>query len=284
MKIIKKLLSFMLPAFKILKFLNASQRNDLTILTLHDIPREKLAEFEGFIDELDRDFNFITPEQCEDFFLKKVQLPKNSLFLTFDDGFKSTYVAWEKVLKPKGIKSAFFICSSFIDLPDENVHQYVSENLFMNGITVADVKNYQYPMSLKEIEELKGHGNKIGSHTKSHANLASLTTDEQRVNQIVDSKNELEALIKEKVDWIAYPFGAIENIDQESLKKISQHYSLCFSNVRGTNAPNTLPLTIKRQNIDIHSPLGDQLYIIWKGLDFLYRKKRKTLNEMAKSL
>jgi peptidoglycan/xylan/chitin deacetylase (PgdA/CDA1 family) len=61
-------------------------------------------------------------------------------------------------------------------------------------------------MSFDEIVELANRGVDIGAHTVDHPILKSLEIDEQR-QQILDSKAQLEQLIKKPVTGFAYPNG-----------------------------------------------------------------------------
>lgn len=61
-------------------------------------------------------------------------------------------------------------------------------------------------MSSAQVKALHADGMEIGGHTMSHPILANLSEDEAR-KEIAEGKDKLEAIIKERIRFFAYPNG-----------------------------------------------------------------------------
>jgi peptidoglycan/xylan/chitin deacetylase (PgdA/CDA1 family) len=119
---------------------------------------------------------------------KKITLPKKSVLITFDDGYKSTIELAYPILKNYKFKATSFIITSRID------REYmVSESDLMS---TQDVYSYQ-------------------NHTDTFHMFNSLTNlsllqSESRLliyNDIVKSNTILESLVDHTVTSHAYPYG-----------------------------------------------------------------------------
>lgn len=74
-------------------------------------PEIKGLEVKGFLRQIEyfkNNFNFITIEQLLDCIYEEKQIPKKSILLTFDDGFKDHYLHVFPVLKKYNIQGSFF--------------------------------------------------------------------------------------------------------------------------------------------------------------------------------
>lgn len=124
-------------------------------------------------------------------------LKKNSLqdyvFITFDDGFKSTLKAVEESLA-RGFKTIAYIITDSIN-----------KDGFLNE---------------EEIRYLKKIGCTIGSHTKSHANL-KLLNHESFLEELEHSKSILTKIINSEILDLSIPYGE-EN--SKILKEAKKYY------------------------------------------------------------
>ncbi|HJF33861.1 MAG TPA: polysaccharide deacetylase family protein [Sporosarcina psychrophila] len=127
------------------------QKNQLVIesgipvLMYHDLVRSKIdqnasiLEVQKFKEQMDylkkNGWTTITPQQLELWVTKKSALPKKSVLITFDDGYKSTIDLAYPILKKHGFKATSFLITSRIDRPN-----VVTE---MDIIQTQDVYSYQ---------------------------------------------------------------------------------------------------------------------------------------------
>lgn len=90
-------------------------------------------------------------------------------------------------------------------------------------------------MTWEQIRELHARGMAVGSHTHSHAVLATLDDEQQRVEMAL-SKQVLEERLGAPVRTLAYPVGHREHFTRESMKLAADcGYGAAFSFATGGN-------------------------------------------------
>lgn len=99
-----------------------------------------------------------------------------------------------------------------------------SQNIPFGVSVIFDRLNDKNHLS---IEDLKGltKNNDIYYHGKAHKSLSNLNLIGKK-QEIVDGKNELEKLLKIKIDTFVYPFGVL---DAESIEIVKQNYKYGLS-------------------------------------------------------
>ncbi len=120
------------------------------------------------------------------------QLPENSVAVTFDDGFVSTFEQAMPVLAKYRIPATMFIVANRIDGDNDWMH---ARGMPRRSLMDAD-----------QIREMHAAGIEIGSHTLNHARLPEIS-QEQKVREITESKTVLEDLLSAPVNHFAYPYG-----------------------------------------------------------------------------
>ena len=110
------------------------------------------------------------------------ELPPKPIILTFDDGGETVFTNALPILQKYGFTGSAYI-----------VHNYVGINAYMNT---------------EQIRTLYAAGWEIGSHSLSHVDL-TVRTDRQ-IDEIVDSRTKLQALLGLPILTFAYPFGAYD--------------------------------------------------------------------------
>ncbi len=108
-------------------------------------------------------------------------LPSKPIVLTFDDGYRDFYTAAYPELKKRNLKALNFVITGFVGLP-----QYLTWN---------------------EITEMSKSGLiTFGAHTVNHVAMTYLS-DENDLQELTKSKQDLEAHLHYPINWFAYPFG-----------------------------------------------------------------------------
>jgi peptidoglycan/xylan/chitin deacetylase (PgdA/CDA1 family) len=108
-------------------------------------------------------------------------LPAKPVVITFDDGYRDFHVNAYPILRPKNIKATVFIITQL-----------------MEGVDY---------LTWEQARELAGNSLiTIGDHTLDHRSMEKMTEEELR-NEIINSKNILEANLGKKINVFAYPFG-----------------------------------------------------------------------------
>lgn len=127
-----------------------------------------------------------------------VELPEQSFLLTFDDGFLGVHEHAAPVLDSLGWPATVFLVSQLIGQRDA-----WCETHNPSGAT--------YPlMDASHIQELRARGFSFHSHTRSHADL--LTLDDSALHdQLAGARDDLQTLLGEAVDYLAYPYGRYDD-------------------------------------------------------------------------
>jgi peptidoglycan/xylan/chitin deacetylase (PgdA/CDA1 family) len=173
----------------------------------------------------------------EDFFAwldGKKPLREGSFLLTFDDGFLGVYEFAAPVLKHMGWTATVFLVSTLLDGQDE-----WSRNHNPDGNT--------YPlMGAKHIAALAEEGFSFQSHTRSHADLLTLSDDDLTI-ELEGSLQDLQALLETPVAYLAYPYGRHD----ERVVKATQAagYRAAFSVQPGFNRQQVDRYRIRRLDI-----------------------------------
>ncbi|MBI3802511.1 MAG: polysaccharide deacetylase family protein [Nitrospirae bacterium] len=72
------------------------------------------ALFEKEIDQIGSHFDFLSIDQAVEFVEGKRQLKRDSVVVTFDDGYKGIYDHAYPILKRKGVPAIFYLCTDYV--------------------------------------------------------------------------------------------------------------------------------------------------------------------------
>lgn len=108
-------------------------------------------------------------------------LPLKPVVITFDDGYVDAYTNAFPLLKKHGMIGTFFVPTGFVDNARANY------------------------LNWDQIKEMDAGGMEIGSHTINHADLSSKWVVVEQ--EIVQSRQVLEARLGRTVEVFAYPYG-----------------------------------------------------------------------------
>jgi peptidoglycan/xylan/chitin deacetylase (PgdA/CDA1 family) len=114
-------------------------------------------------------------------------IPRGCVVLTFDDGLLSQYLNALPVLTDLGVPAVFFVLPGFGD----GVHRY---------------------MGTTELQAVSDAGEEVELHTCNHANLPLLARRNMSAfsAELQDCRHILEGITGQRVDYVAYPFGAFD--------------------------------------------------------------------------
>ena len=173
----------------------------------------------------------------DDFFAwlgQEGELPEGSFLLTFDDGFLGVYEHAAPVLQELGWPATVFLVSRLIGKNDAWCQ---SQN--PDGAT--------YPLLAPEqIRDMRGSGFAFQSHTRLHPDLTILPEDEL-MEELAGSRQDLEDLLGEKVPYLAYPYGRLNDQVLELTREAG--YEAAFSTQPGFNRRNVDPYRIRRLDV-----------------------------------
>jgi peptidoglycan/xylan/chitin deacetylase (PgdA/CDA1 family) len=185
-----------------------------------------VAKFKEYMQAIDNQgYKTITVTQLSNLITKKKPLPKNTLVLTFDDGWKNSLVAAE-VMESHNIKGTFYVCSGLHDHPG-----YLTTN---------------------EIKELSNKF-EVGAHSHTHyvdwVNKIKELDNRVLIGEMLMSKQLIEKIIGKPVTSYAWPFGYY-TIDAIDYAKYVGFTSTVTVNPDSNNTLDTSTMMIKRITIN----------------------------------
>lgn len=205
---------------------NPSQRG---LEVTHDFLEQTIMDYRQ------KGYTFIKIDELP---ISNFQFPlfNSSLFvcLTFDDGYQDNYDIAYPLLKRLEVPFTVYVTTGFIDnrLP---MWWYPGEKL---GINTESLK-------MLDADPLCT----IGAHTISHPRLDTLSLDDQQ-KEIIQSHQELEALLGHAVHHFSYPHGAYNADTLTIVKQQSFRTALCAWG--GTVRQGAKPLLLPR--IELRQP------------------------------
>ena len=177
-------------------------------------------------------YHIIPLQEAYDYAIgKRASLPKNSIVITIDDGWRSTYTEVFPEMKRRHFPFTIFVYPRII------------------GQT-------PYALTWKQIKEMAEAGVDIESHSYSHPFLTrrrNMSLDEKRYaawldRELEESKRTLERETGKPVNFIAYPYGDYDHYLVANVARAGYEAALTcdFGRVRH----NSDPLRMKRVVID----------------------------------
>lgn len=168
----------------------------------------------------DNGYKTISLDQYLSIRRQDLSLPRKTIILTFDDGHISNYTLAFPILKQYGYTACFFV---------------VTKNI-----------NTKFHLSRKQIIEMHRSGMEFGSHGTSHAFLPLLSRSEL-IDELQESKQILENILKTEIYYLAYPGGHYNNHVLGAARSAG-YYAAC-SCVQGFNGFATDLFRLRRIEI-----------------------------------
>lgn len=177
----------------------------------------------------DNGYTVVTLDALAAFLAGKQPLPRRSVALTFDDGYRTTYQHAWPVLKRLGYPATLFVYTDFIGSRD--------------ALTVAQMR------------EMRASGLiDIQAHSKSHRNLTERSGDSAAYQRMVtqelrEPRRRLEGMLASKdaplhVNQLAYPYGDANDVVLAAMAR--QKYTLGLTVDPGSTHFYSAPLMLRR--------------------------------------
>jgi peptidoglycan/xylan/chitin deacetylase (PgdA/CDA1 family) len=174
-------------------------------------------------------YRVISPGQLLDFLEYRRQIPKKSVLITMDDGYKSVYTLAWPILKKYNFTATLFVYTDYVGISKKAI-------------------------TWDELGVLKAHGFTIGSHSVAHSDLSKKNPDETEKafqnrleKEIFLSKKIIDAKLGQDTLFFSFPYGRY-NADLIKMVK-SAGYKIAVTVDRGSNPFFTNPLALKRDMI-----------------------------------
>jgi len=154
---------------------------------------------------------------------------KETITITFDDGFVSNLVEAVPVMKKVGLQA---------------INYLVADRLGQTSDWEAREGGEADPlMDESQVREWLAAGHQIGAHTCTHPRLSQLS-DAQANEEISASRKKLEDRFGLPVEHFAYPYGDYNERTVELVRQAG--FETAVTMHRGVNLPNTPLFELKR--------------------------------------
>jgi peptidoglycan/xylan/chitin deacetylase (PgdA/CDA1 family) len=170
-------------------------------------------------------------------------LAGNAVVLTFDDGYQNFWDFAFPVLKHYSFPATVFL---------------VADMLGGKTLWQAAEKRETPLMDLATIKKLRKEGILFGSHTLTHPRLSQIDRERMR-REVHVSRQRLEALLEEEIEFFCYPYG---DFDEDVVAAVREAgYKAALSCNRASTYGNEDPFKLPRKAISY----GDSLAgFFWK--------------------
>lgn len=149
-------------------------------------------------------YNVVTLNELTTSLVQGKAPQRNTIALTFDDGFQNFLTAAFPVLDSYGFKATVFLVTDYCG---------------QNNEWAGNPRNFPLSkiLSWDEVKELHKHGIEFGNHTRTHPDLTKITDSSVR-SEIVESKAIMEDMLGNEVGSFAYPFGKFNSSVRQIVK------------------------------------------------------------------
>jgi len=244
-----------------LAFKNFSKDAKLTILMYHSVNPTyhnsvSPASFEKQLQYLLSNFDVISIYELIACLKGEKGLDRNSIALTFDDGYEDNYLYAYPILKKYGCQATIFVCTGLVD-----------------GSVDITVRAKKYkglpPLNWEQIRKMADGGIIFGAHGHSHENLSAFSK-ERAVEEILTSKNILQDVLCKPIDLFSYPWGqhGFFNDEITNILKENNFVAAC-STIWGTQNRYEDLYALKRIRIDPTDSMREFILKVNGAYDFI---------------
>ena len=177
----------------------------------------------------------VSVDALSDWLENGASLAAGAFVLTFDDGFRDVREHALPLLDRLGWPFTVFLVSNLVGADD-------------SWTRASNPDGVTHPLlNAEEILDMQRRGIAFHSHTCSHPSLPSL--DDKRLSlELVESRAALQRLLGRKVDYLAYPYGHLDERVMAAARRAG--YRAAFSTQPGFNRRDVDRFRIRR--IDVY--------------------------------
>ncbi len=156
------------------------------------------AQFRAEIDWLQANFDLISLDEAQ----RRVREgnTRASVSITFDDGYAENCEQALPLLISRRIPCTYFVTSHYLLTGEPFPHDVA------RGTPLP-------PNTIAQLSSLAAAGIEIGGHTRTHADLGKINTQQQLHDEIVGGRDDLEQALGINIRRFAFPFGLHANLN-----------------------------------------------------------------------
>lgn len=238
----KKQITNSLYYFDKLKAFDLNKKNNFRILLYHSIGRRVEDDIlgirvsrEDFFSQMrflyDNKYNVVRLIDLIKSIQNNAEMPKKSIVITFDDGYKDNLTEAIPILKEFNFPALIFTCLGYIESNKKELDDYWTKWDFLTREDLCHLLNFDID---------------IGLHSMTHRRLTGLNYNEI-TEEIINAKTKLESYINKQVNLFSYPHGTFNNAIIDMLK-VNGFIGACCS-IMGKNDSSVNLYQLKRTEI-----------------------------------
>lgn len=230
------------------------EKNRLIVLNYHGTQKKYLSNFKAQLDYYSKHFDFISPDEFEDYALGQLELKGQKLLLTFDDGIKNNLYAIDELNK-RNISAYFFVVPGFVNCKHKEQKDFFVQNIRpLINPNIDSLEEDFLSLNWSEIKKICER-HVIGCHTYSHTITSKEENMEVLHKEIIEAKEIIESHVSKKVNSFCSINNTLLSVNAQAKQMIEKNYDFHFTTFGGINQPINSK-RIERINVESHWLLG----------------------------
>ena len=199
------------------------------------IGKEKHNKWRVKPEDFEKQMNWFYKNNWKSFTISELvsldKIPEKSFVITFDDGFEDNFTNALTILQKYNFKATIYL------VPNQKTNHWEEKNTSV----LSNLLNNEQILQMQNSGLIE-----FGSHTLSHVNLSTIN-DEQLLNELKKSKEEVEKITNQECEAFAYPYGKFDDNIVNSVKRVGYKNATVVK--RGLFKKDDDVFTIKRVGI-----------------------------------
>ncbi|MCE9548590.1 MAG: polysaccharide deacetylase family protein [Planctomycetia bacterium] len=224
--------------------LAAQGRAPIVVVAYHRVADDRATrwtisnrEFRQHITWLARHFDLVTLTEAQ----RRIAANENhrpTVSITFDDGYADNCREALPLLIRRQIPCTYFVTSQAV----------LEDRPFEHDLACGMAPRPNTPQQLRA---LIAAGVEIGAHTRTHADLGTVTDPAVLRDEIVGARDELQSALDCRIRYFAFPFGQHANLSPAAFALAKENgFDGVVSAYGGYNFPGDDPFHLQRACVD----------------------------------
>jgi len=241
------------------------------ILSKDSFIASSVENFDKQMKFISENYKSLTSKEFEDYKKGKISVPKNSVLITFDDGWRDNLEFAYPILKKYNLNATLFIITGWIDEASKKEYHFV-ERKHNECKQIVKQRANEVVLNWKQVESMQDIFD-IHSHTHFHRDdyFGKISLEEE----LVISKEKIKQKLGFDTHHLCWPRGIYDENDIKLAKKLG--YEVLYTTKRGINKVDNKLYEIKRISVKKDDKwLKKQLFIFKNDiLGGIYSKVKK---------
>lgn len=155
--------------------------------------------FQRQIDYLQEHCELVTLERAQRLVRGEDRCSRPAVSITFDDGYGDNVDFALPLIIDRSIPCTYFVSQQHVTYGEPFPHDTA------RGCPLP-------PNTIAELRDMAEAGIEIGGHTRTHADLGTISDEQQLYDEVISAAAELAASVGQPIRYFAFPFGLPANL------------------------------------------------------------------------